>query len=973
MSAADREFSDAVQRLLDAALDLPRDARARLLADAGAGETAVRAEVRRLLELEAEAEGFFARSAVEAAAGLIVGDRGSERMLGMPERIGAYRVLREVGRGGMGAVYLAERDDGHFQMRVAIKVVRHGLDRADTRRRFLEERQMLASLQHPHIARLLDGGIDAGGAPFLAMEYVEGEPIDRYCTGRRLGIEARLRLFLDVCDAVHHAHSNLIVHRDLKPSNILVTETGQVKLLDFGIAKLLSPDVPGAEPALTRTGMRALTPEYASPEQVRGQTVTTASDVYALGVVLYELLTGQRPYGATARSPHDLERAVCETDPVRPSLMVRRAGRRATDVGGSGSARHAAEVPSAGPAPAGIADARRLRGDLDDIVLKALRKEPELRYASVALFSDDIQRHLDRLPVRAGEGKRMYRIGKFVARNRAAVIAAMLVLVSLISGTVTAARQARLATAQAARAEEARNFLVSIFTVADPNLANAAEVTARELLDQNARRIETELNGQPALQAEMMLTLGGIYRRLGLPERAQPLAEQARKILTSLHGTRHATVAEAIEELALIAHDRGEPDEAERLHREALALREAVLRGDDPQLARGRRNLAVALSSKAEYDEAEALLAVAFATHRRVYGPEHPEVARDLGAIGTLLRARGEYDRAVAAAEEALRIQRATQGSDHLETATAMNNLALLYRDRGELDAAVPLYLEVLDFDIRRLGEEHRYTVAVMNNVANVLREQGSVAESEAIFRRVVDINQRIYPGDHPFVATVLNNLAGVLRELERYDESEALYRQALAMFRAVHGDEHPSVGTAHAVLASTLHARGDHAQAERSYRHALELLERSVGSDHPRTAAALLGYGRLLTERNRAAEAEPLLRRALDVRRARLPPGHWQTADAEGALGIALIGIGRAAEAEPLLHGAATALQSLRGLDQQRSYRRVHEALMSLVPHTGSGPDRRVDPVGAVGMRDARRIQQDGSFTRSPSPGALP
>jgi eukaryotic-like serine/threonine-protein kinase len=906
-----------VEALLDAALDLPPDDRAALLDDPGSGRDEVRDEARRLLAALDDIEVFLGEPAADFAAPLVAESERKEHGA-LPERVGAYRVIREIGRGGMGAVYLAERDDAQFRMQVALKLVPRGMDSEQTLRRFWEERQILATLQHPQIARLLDGGVADDGRPWFAMEYVEGVPIDRYCEENALGIDARLRLFCRVCEAVEYAHRTLVVHRDLKPSNIMVTGEGEPKLLDFGIAKLLQPGDAGAE-ALTRAGMQLMTPEYASPEQVRGEPITTASDVYALGVVLYELLTGQRPYGVETRTPHELERAVCETDPAPPSVAVRRRDR--------GEAGRARPMEPA----AAVRRARRLSGDIDHIVLKALRKEPEHRYASVATLREDVLRHLDGFPVRAREGRRAYRLRKFVRRHRVPVAAAALVFLSLAGGVAAALQQARLATAEAERAEEVRKFLVSVFTVSDPNLTNSAEVSARELLDQNAHRIETELRGQPLLRAEMQLTLGGIYRRLGLYDRAAPLLEGALDTRRTLHGARHAAVAEALEELGLLAEDRGRPEEAEALHGEALAMRRTLFRESDPRVARSMRQLASVLGGTARYDEAEALLTASLETHRRAYGPEHTEVALDLGALATLLRARGEYDRAVEAAGEALRIQRATVGSDHLETATAMNNLALLYRDRGRLDPAAALFREVLDFDIHRLGEEHRYTVTVMNNLASVLREQGGAEEAERMLRRVVEVNRRLFPDAHPFAATALHNLASVLRELERYDESEALFREALTMFRGVYGDEHPSVGTAHAVLAGTLHARGDHREAERHYGEALARLERSVGGAHPRTAAALLGYGRLLTEIGRPAGAETLLRRAVEVRRERLGPDHWQTADAEGALGIALARLGRRDEAGPLLRAALEAMRPLRGLDQRRNADRIAAAIAML------------------------------------------
>ncbi|MBL8189697.1 MAG: serine/threonine protein kinase, partial [Acidobacteria bacterium] len=424
---------------------------------------------REVLELLAhEPPEAFLSDPIKYAA-LAVTDEPADELLG--RRIGPYRLTRLIGRGGMGTVYQAVRDDDQFQQQVALKLIKRGMDTDFVRERFLRERQILASLDHPHIARLFDGGTTPDGLPYFVMELVEGSPITKYCHDRRLPLDAKLRLFRDVCSAVQHAHQKLVVHRDLKPSNILVTTDGTPKLLDFGIAKLLSPD-PGEAVTRTETAVRLMTPDYASPEQVRGGTITTATDVYSLGIVLYELLAGIKPFEFNTYEPLEIERAICETEAQRPSELAIRQTHAPTKL------------------------ARMLSGDLDNIVLMALRKEPERRYQSVEQFSEDIRRYLTGLPILARPDTFVYRAGKFVRRHQVAVLAAFLVMLSLLGGIVAtgyAAHQARAeserANQAAAAAEAVTQSLASIFEAADPGRAKGNAITAKELLDQGAEKV----------------------------------------------------------------------------------------------------------------------------------------------------------------------------------------------------------------------------------------------------------------------------------------------------------------------------------------------------------------------------------------------------------------------------------------------------------------------------------------------------
>ncbi|MEW5918709.1 MAG: serine/threonine-protein kinase, partial [Gemmatimonadota bacterium] len=460
MRGLSRERWQRIEGILDEVLELPREARAKFLTQACEGDGQLRAEVERLL-LSADGESGLLDDSADANAALLLGDEDAARSR-MGETVGPYRIVRELARGGMGAVYEAERVDGAFQQRVALKLVRRGMDSEEVQQRFLAERQILARLTHPNIAALLDGGQTDVGQPWFAMELVVGRPITAWCDDRRLGIDARVELVEQVCRAVSYAHRNLVVHRDLKPSNILVTDDGVVKLLDFGIAKLLHDGTAHGD-TVTHLGSRAMTPEYAAPEQVRGEAVTTATDIYALGAVLYEILTGHRAHRFRRRSAAEVERVVCEQIPEAPSTVITRTEERELS-DGTVETVDPIRVSAARGAP--VARLRKLLdGDLDTIALKALRKEPDRRYPSADALLDDLLRRRSGLPVLARQDTLGYRARKFVARNRIAVAAAVVVVLSLGAGLVGTTWQARVASRQAVRATIVKDFLVGLFNV----------------------------------------------------------------------------------------------------------------------------------------------------------------------------------------------------------------------------------------------------------------------------------------------------------------------------------------------------------------------------------------------------------------------------------------------------------------------------------------------------------------------------
>ncbi len=578
------------------------------------------------------------------------------------------------------------------------------MDTDEILRRFRHERQILASLQHPNIARLYDGEATEDGRPYLVMEYVEGESIDRYCDARTLSVDERLRLFEAVCEAVHYAHQNLVVHRDLKPSNMLVTEGGQVKLLDFGIAKLLDehPSAP-----VTRAELRVMTPAYAAPEQLHGETITTATDVYALDVVLYELLTGHRPSASEAAPRAEPERA--STAVARPAERPRRSGLAET------------------------------------VTPEALSRA---RGTSVDAFLDDIRRHQAGLPVQARPDTLGYGLGKFVRRNKAGVAAAVAFTVLLLGFTVATALQQAATARERDRAEQERDKaerVVAVFAemleAADPGAARGDTLSVYEALSQSQQRIDTALVEQPAVQAELYSVLGRVYQGLGRYAQAQDVLEQALALRKSLLPNPHPELAETLNDLAGATEKTGDYEAAEAYHRQALALRQRLFGTTHPAAIESLNRLAALLYRRGDLQQAAARLEELLAANRQVFGERHLTTAEVLNDLGTVLKRMEAFDRAAVAMHEALSIRRDALGADHPLVLSTLSNLASLLSDSGDYDEAEALFREVLAQRRRILGDQHPDLALTLAGLGVVLQRKGSLDEAEAVYRAALAIN----------------------------------------------------------------------------------------------------------------------------------------------------------------------------------------------------------------------------------------
>jgi serine/threonine-protein kinase len=814
-------------------------------------------------------------------------------------RAGAYRLLEHIASGGMGVVYLAERDDGQVRHLAAVKILRRGLDAEDQARRFSSERQILASLDHPNIARLIDAGITDDHRPYFVMEFVHGEQIDRYCDKRELSIRERVALIRDVARAVDYAHRNLVVHRDLKPSNILVTPEGQVKLLDFGIAKLLDTDPEGTT-SMTGPGVRLMTPGYASPEQITGGHVTTATDVYVLGLLLYELLTGTRAQDTEGLSVAEVERLVGAGVLMRPSDAVVRTEAVTTS---SPPAAVAAELRSTTPARL----KRLLRGDLDRIVGMAVRKEPERRYSSAAEFGADLDRYLKGEPVLARGDSPTYRMGKFMRRRWPAVAAAAVILVLLVAYAVTVTLQTRQigaerdrAQAAQAKAEEVTGFLVRMFQAGDPAETRGADITARELLARGVERVDG-LSGQPEVQAQLLDVMGRVYQSLGTFDQARPLLDRALQTRRTALGDTHKDVGDSLTHLGDLLILQGRFAEAEETLRQALAVHDSASGRESAGSAMALHLLGATLVDRGQRQEGRQLLEEALAIRRRVLRPDDSEIAESLSGLAYAASAMGDFETMERRYAEALEILRKAFGEPHPRVALGLNNLAAAIDNRGRYDEAARLHREALAMRQRLFGDEHPAVATSLNNLSIVLQKQSKYEEAETLTRQVVALRRKLLGDEHPSTGTALNNLAVLLYRSGRPKEAEPILREARANAVKRLSPDHPMVLSMDTSLAGIMAAQGRDQEAEALFQRTHEARVKTLGPEHPDVANGLLSYGRFLLERKRFAEAERVLGQSHAMRSKLLGPKHPDTARSARELTVLFRTIGRPEEAAAL------------------------------------------------------------------------
>ena len=786
----DAHIWNKLEELFFTLMDLDESERTVFLDNACADDPTLRNELEAMLNADGESMALALEN--RFVNGEVLSAVHPEQVVGT--RVGPYCLDKLIGEGGMGEVYLAHRADEQYKQQVALKRVRPGYRSLEMLRRFRVERQVLARLTHPNITQLLDGGIDDEGRPYLVMQYVEGLPITTFCDTHQLSIEDRISLFRVVCSAVQHAHQNLVVHRDLKPSNILVTKEGDVKLLDFGIAKLLNPDQEDLSMPITQSEMRLMTPEYAAPEQVKGDQITTATDVYALGVLLYELLTGRRPYRLKQKVQSEIERVICEETPSRPSTSILHADEQL--VKGGKTVEQISRARRMGSSRL----RRALRGDLDNIVMMALRKEPDRRYVSAEQLSEDLSRFLNGRPVTAQKDTYQYRIRKFVRRNRVAVAVGLFIVGMTLAFTFATINQSRelaserdRAQAQAQKATQVSNFLIDLFEGADPNQSNGEVVTVEQLLQKGAEKIETELAGQPDLQADIMIELGIVHRRIGLLDEGIALYKRSSEIRDSLYGPNHALTAHSLMRIGDIMVERGEFNDAEPILHRALKVQRKELDSYHPDLAINLNALAVVAYHRRNLDSAEIYISETVEIRKQNVHQEDGVLAlvKEMSGLATIQIAQKKDSLAEANLMEALAYADTLGLKQHIVLASALNNLGHLKATQEKFEEAKELMGRSLNMRKELFGDNHPSIPASMNNLSMLYKKMGDLEMAERYGREGVAYQRNV---GGAVLGRALSNYGSILVDMERYEEAESVFLEGLQILQVEHGSDNPHV-----------------------------------------------------------------------------------------------------------------------------------------------------------------------------------
>jgi eukaryotic-like serine/threonine-protein kinase len=826
---------------------------------------------------------------------------------GKVKSIGPYQLIRKLGEGGMGQVWLAEQT-APIKRQVALKLIR--VDRYDDSvlQRFYAERQSLAMMDHPSIAKVFDAGATPDGQPYFVMEYVPGQPITVYCDRKRLKIHERLELLIKVCEGVQHAHQKAVMHRDLKPANILVVEIDGKpvpRIIDFGLAKGASPQLDGETlPLMTRAGGWVGTPGYMSPEQADPAVmdVDTRTDVYSLGAVLYELLTGSLPLETNNRRFEEFLRRLREDDPPRPSTKV--GGDKATS-------KSSAEARGAEPKQL----ASVLHGDLDWITMKALEKDRTRRYSSPLELAADIARYLANEPVTARPAGVGYRAKKYVLRHKALVAGAAAVFVVLVAGVIASTWQAvkaRRAEAQAkqqsAIAQAVNDFLqhdllaqASAATQSGPTTKPDPDLKVRTALDRAAERIEGKFAKQPEVEAAIRNTMGQTYTDLGLyPEAARQL-ERAVDLRRRALGPEHPDTLRSMNDLAMVYRHQGKYAEAESLDAQILEIRRRVLGAEHPDTLVSMNDLASVYYDEGKYEQLEALDRQTLEIRRRVLGPEHPDTLVSMNSLVIVYWNQGKFAEAEDLDRQILEIRRRVLGPEHPDTLASMNNLLIIYWNQHEYPQAEALGNQILEIRRRVSGPEHRYTLVTMNNLAAVYQDEGQYAQAEALDSQALEIRRRVLGPEHPDTLMSMGNLANDYAGEGKYTLAEALNSQALAIRRRVSGPEHPDTLYPMSNLASLYEREGKYALAETYGVQALAGRRHALGNENPNTLISGADLALIYVAQRKFGQSEPLAREMLELNQ-KAQPDDWQRFRAESLLGASLAGEKKYAAAEPLL-----------------------------------------------------------------------
>ena len=865
----------------DELADVPPAARTQRLDEIAREDPAAAAELKALLDADSYEGGVLDANLTTILPGLMPRADSAAPEDG---QAGPYRLLHAIGEGGMGAVFLAERSDGSYEQQVAVKLIKRGMDSVAILRRFLSERRILARLTHPNIVRLLDGGMSADGRPFYVMEYVDGSTITEHAAANRLSIRARVALIAQVAETVAYAHAQLVVHRDLKPSNVLVDRQGQPRVLDFGIAKLIEA---GGDETRTATGMRVLSPAYAAPEQILGEAIGTATDVYALGLILCELLVGQLPQPRSALPRAQWTQETLEEAAERASTLARKL-----------TPERAAELHGPDMSPGQLE--KRMRGDLDRIIATALQREPSRRYPTAAAFADDLRRWLDGRPITARADSGAYRFGKFVRRHRIGVAATALIALSLIGGLGIALWQARIATAQAqradterahaerqlARTERVKEFMLTLFREQDPvSRAKAQARSAPELIRDGIAQIDAAFALEPELQAELLRDLGEIQVSLDDRKNGEATLQRAWEMQSRLSGADSPDAAEALASYGAAVYAAGDTVKAGTMLREAVTRLRAAGRADRVNTAQAESTLATLVLIQGNYEEAERLAQHSVDVYRAVHGADHPEVAPRLAVLAKIQQEQARYDDALANYNEALSIVVRSQGEDHVRTVSMRTQIGDVQRNLRKYDDALANYEAALRIERAQLPPGHLIIAGTLIRYADVQRRTGQLDEADKTFTEAIAIYGKNPSGQYAQALQLHGNLA---RAQGRVDLAVQRYRTSLAAFRAATGE---SIYTwlAQLKLVEMLIEAGRLDEADALGSEAAAAIAKLSKDDSYDVAYSSNVMGLLRRAQGRPSEAVPLLRHSLAIMQTIYNAEHAEVAQAAVLLAASL------------------------------------------------------------------------------------
>ena len=883
---------DRLKSILERAASLPAGARRDLLDQECGQDAELRGEVERLLGLHDAAGSFLPSGHPDAMSAPIP-------TIAEGRRIGAYTILERIGEGGFGTVYLA-RQEQPIRRNVALKLVRAGASSAQVLARFEAERQVLALMDHPNIAVVYDAGVTEEGDPYFVMEHVSGSPITKYADEERLGVEDRLRLFQQLCEAIQHAHQKGVIHRDLKPSNVLVTRAGEkalVKVIDFGVAKAVGGERLTQETMHTQAGVVIGTPEYMSPEQASLSPlgVDTRSDVYSLGVMLYELLVGALPFD---REPDDLLgllQLIRDKEPPRLTTRLDSLGAAAPDI----AARRRTDRQSL---------ARRLRGDLESIVNKALEKDPSRRYSSAATLAEDVGRHLANLPILARSPTTAYQIQKLVARHRGVAAVGATLVVALIFFAVAMSFMYSRQRVERLKAEQINRFLQEMLAAADPSVARGDQVLARDILDRAAAKVSTEFADNLEVRDSVLQTLLQAYDGLGLTSESIKFAHLRVESATKLHGPKSPEAAAALNNLADAFLDGGHADSAlVALDESSSILKEK--RSGSPQMANMLGLSAIAFHDLGKFPESEKLARESVELYRKSVGEKDTLYAGSVSTLSVTLEKEGRLEEAEAAQREALAIRKEAWGADHPNVLVSMSNLAKLLKMQRKYAEAESLYRETIVAERRVLGTDHPILAKGINNLAVLLKQLERYNEAEPLYQECMEMQRRVYGGDHPDVAASISNLGALYVKQDRFVEAEQRYREAMDMRVRMYGEDHVDVGRSKHMLAGLMFSQKKYDEAEALEREALDNLSKNLEPSHPDRALFSQFLTQVLLKRGRYAEARKVMEECLANQSQAPNVDPVGLAWSRSLLGQSILREGNAAAAETLIVGSVEPL----------------------------------------------------------------